>query len=318
MYGIFDIALDCDMPLPELSQVAAPKLIIAVKRDSSQIDTDHAVTWFHDWPGDDGSIVISGGRIGNSYLLRFPYLVDFIISLNERSITYVPVDGVPEESVRHLLLDQVVPRVLGQMGNLILHASAICLPDGTGIAFLGDSGWGKSTLTASYLDSEIRFVTDDCLKLTISDTNVYGIANYYGARLYEDSARALFSEPHFTSGVAHYTDKKRISLFQLARAAQNKVSLAALFVLNDPAQSGSETKVTIKPFEGASSLMSIIKQTFFIDVADKKTVAAQFADLGKIADLGTKMYSLSYPRKHEYLPLVREAIKETLYPVISA
>ena len=313
MFGIFDIALDSDMPLPELVQAEKPGQIIFVKRGLAQAENDHTVQWFHDWPDDAGGIAISGGRVGDSYLLRFPGLVDFVISLSERSITYIPVAGVSEESIRHLLLDQAVPRMLGQMGNLILHASAICLPDGTGIAFLGNSGWGKSTLTASYLDTEASFVTDDCLKLNISEKCVFGIANYYGARLFEDSAQALFREPHFASGVAHYTNKKRVSLFHLAPASKQQVSLAALFLLNDPAQSDGNINVSITPVQGASGLMSIIKQTFFIDVGDKKTYAGQFAELGKMVNLGTKIYNLSYPRLHEYLPMVRRSIQETLY-----
>jgi hypothetical protein len=318
MHGIFDIALDCEIPLPELALADKPRQTIVVKRASSPCFAGYPVEWFHDWPDVDGGIAISGGRVEDNYVLRFPGQVDFLISINERAITCFHAAGVPEETIRHLLLDQAVPRMLGQMGELIVHASAICLPEGAGIAFLGNSGWGKSTLTASYLDSEASFITDDCLLLNISDAGVYGIANYYGARLFEDSARALFSEPYFTSGVAHYTDKKRISLFHLPRAAKQKVPLAALFVLNDPTQADNETDVSITPLIGAAGLMSIIKQTFFIDVTDKKTYAGQFETLGKIVGLDTKMYNLSYPRRHESLPLVRQAIKQTLYPVISS
>lgn len=318
MFGIFDIALDCDMPLPELAQVKVPGQIISVRRDFSPSGSHGSAEWFHDWPDEKGGVAISGFLVGKNYLLHFPGLVDFVISLNKHSITYIPEAGVPEESIRHLLLDQAVPRMLGQMGKQIVHASAICLPDSIGIAFLGNSGWGKSTLTASYPDTEASFVTDDCLMLTISESGVYGIANYYGARLFEDSARALFSAPQFMSGVAHYTDKKRVSLFHLANAAERKVPLKALFVLNDPAQDRAQAAVAIEPLTGATGLMSIIKQTFFIDVNDKKIYAGQFAELGKIIGLGTKIFSLSYPRRHEYLPRVRQAIKETLYPSTSA
>jgi len=312
MFGIFDMALDCDMPLPELAQENAPRQTIDVKRGFSQFSTDGLVEWFHDWLDEVGGVAISGGRMGDSYLLRFPGLVDFVISLTRRSISYIPAAGVPEETVRHLLLDQVVPRMLGQMGHLTLHASAISLPNGAGIAFLGNSGWGKSTLAASYLGTGASLVTDDCLLLNISEAGVFGIANYSGVRLFDDSAVTLFGKPHLTSGVAHYTNKKRISLCHFGEAVKGKVPLAALFVLNDPAQASGENNVDITPLEDASGLMSIIKQTYFIDVYDKKTYTSQFADLGKIVGLGTKIFGLSYPRQHEWLPRVRQAVKETL------
>jgi hypothetical protein len=104
-----------------------------------------------------------------------------------------------------------------------------------------------------------------------------------------------------------------VSLFHLANAAERKVPMSALFVLNDPVKNPAKEGVLVEPLTGANGLMSIIKQTFFIDVKDKETYSGQFTELGKLVGLGTSIFSLSYPRQHEYLPEVRRAVKESLH-----
>jgi hypothetical protein len=312
MFGIFNIALDCDMMLHELPIIEADKPIIKVTRGGNRDVSDGQVSWFHDWPDKFGNICISGGRFGEKYILRFPGLADFVILPENNSIEYIPGDDIPESTIRHLLLDQVIPRVLCQMGNLVLHASAIRLDDGTGIGFLGDSGWGKSTLAASFANKEAQLITDDCLMLDFSNSGLTGIANYFGARLYDDSAAALFEQSHTTSSVAHYTDKKRINLSGSDNTVERKVKLSALFVLNDPAEDSDVSEVVITPMPGTSGLMAIIRQSFSLDVTDKRVNAKLFRLAGKLTSLGIGIFSLSYPRQHTHLTQVQNAVVDVL------
>jgi hypothetical protein len=312
MFGIFNIALDSDITLPELPVIDEKMPVISVTRRAEKGLNDDQVTWFHHWPDKSGEISISGGHLEEKYLLRFPGLVDFVVYLENRSIVYIPEDGIPESTIRHLLLDQVIPRVLCQMGNLVLHASAIRLRDGTGIGFLGDSGWGKSTLAASFTGKGAKLITDDCLLLDFSKSGLTGIANYYGARLYDDSAVALFEQSHSSSGVAHYTDKKRINLPYSSGPTEQEVKLSALFVLNDPADDSGVSGVTVTPMEGTSGLMAIIRQSFSLDVTDKGVNATLFKLAGNITDLGIEIFSLSYPRQHDCLPQVQNAVVDVL------
>ena len=312
MFGIFDIALNCDIALPELPEVTTGRQLFTVRQGHRENLDESTVQWFHDWLESSGEISISGGRIDENYLLRFPALADFIISIGDSSIVYIPEKEVPEATIRHLLLDQVIPRILGQAGWLVLHASAIRLSDGTGIAFLGDSGWGKSTLAASYLGTDAQLITDDCLMLDITELGVTGVANYYGARLYPDSASALFEQPHSSSTVAHYSDKRRITLPPGDIPTEYALKLHALFVLNDPTEQRDISEVAIAQLTGTSALMSIIKQTFSLDVTDKGVYTNQFANAGKITSLGSEIFSLTYPRHHRSLPQVQKAVRETI------
>ena len=106
-------------------------------------------------------------------------------------IICMPRPGIPEDTIQHLLLDQVIPLVINLRGGEALHASAILTPQGV-IAFAGPAGSGKSTLAGSFLLSGYQHVSDDCLALSEKDQEIYAIPAYPGLRLWDDALSYLF------------------------------------------------------------------------------------------------------------------------------
>lgn len=203
MHQIFDIALDSDISLPELPEACKVDASIRVQLGTEELRLTLDPIWFHDWKDANDKICMSCGYLENGYLLKFPGFVEFVISGSGNTIYYLPETDIPEETIRHLILDQVVPRVLGQQGRLVLHASAVSLPGRKSVAFLGNSGWGKSTMASSYHENGAYLITDDCLLIDTRESVVQVIPNYYGLRLYADSARAIFGQQDKFSNVAH-------------------------------------------------------------------------------------------------------------------
>lgn len=150
MYYIFDISLDSDIHLPELPEGSTRETIIKIKSGTGIMNEQYEPEYFHEWQDADSEICMLSAKIEDNYLLRFPELVDFLISTSGDTVFYFPEPNIPEETIRHLILDQIIPRILGQQGQLVLHASAVQLPDGKAIVFLGDTGWGKSTIASSF------------------------------------------------------------------------------------------------------------------------------------------------------------------------
>ena len=203
MYRIFDISLECDIHLQELPEGDCAGKTVHIQLGSKDLREKGDLQWLHEWQDNNGEICIMCARINSDYLLRFPKLIDFYISRSGDNIFYLPEPSVPEETIRHLILDQVIPRVLGQLGNLVLHASAVQLPGGLGIVFLGETGWGKSTLASSYYESGSRLITDDCLLIRSIQNNIYCIPNYFGLRLYPDSTEAIFNTNNLFAVIWH-------------------------------------------------------------------------------------------------------------------
>lgn len=78
------------------------------------------------------------------------------------TITVWPATGASPESLRLCLLGPVLATALIQRGFLVLHGSAV-VALGQGIAFLGGSGKGKSTLAASLGQRGCPLLADDIL-----------------------------------------------------------------------------------------------------------------------------------------------------------
>lgn len=312
MYGIFNIALDSDIPLPELPEVELAKSIIRIQAGEDASCIPAQPEWFHHWETPEGEVSILCAKLTDAYLLRFPKLVDFTISMSCDTVLYFAKPDIPVATIRHLLLDQVVPRILGQRGYLILHASAVVMPGGQAIAFLGHSGRGKSTLASSFHHHGARLITDDCLLLEEVGGHIVAIPNYYGLRLFTDSATAIFGEQSGDSPVAHYTTKKRLQLSSKGRADSKAASrLTTVFLLADAGEDG-EPLVRINKVKGIETIMTMIEQSFLLDITDKPLIARQFTELGRFLSSGINIYQLIYPRQHAMLPQVRSKIEEIL------
>ncbi len=312
MYRIFNAAIDSKLHFPELPQIpetgtlAAAIIFKLVELPFSISDKIH---WFDYWYRDDAKteVVMAIARYNGQYLLRFSGMADFMLDFNHSTIECHPSPGTPVETIRHLLLDQIMPRFMGHQGDLILHASAIILSDGTGLAFLGKSGWGKSTIASSFHQNGARLVTDDGLLLEEKDGYSLGTAAYNGARLWQDSADTVFPDRYDLTTVSHYSDKKRLILHD-QDGSPPEIGVSAIFLLNDPIETASPNRIKIEPVEGADAIMAMIKRSFLLDAGDMESVARQFSSASRIAFTNPAVYSLSYPREYDNLTELRAAI----------
>ncbi|HKK16199.1 MAG TPA: hypothetical protein VJ981_05800 [Gammaproteobacteria bacterium] len=314
MYRIFDISLECDIPLPELPASDGSGTLIRVAAGTGNERQSLSPEWFHEWQDGKGNVVMVCGRVADGYVLRFPGLVDFLVSSSCDQVRYFPLQELPGETLRHLLLDQLIPRVLGQQARFILHASAVQFPAEKAIAFVGDTGWGKSTLAASYYRKHARLVSDDCLLFEPEGNAVLCIPNYSGLRLNEDSSETLFDSNDDFRLVSHYSSKKRLILHAGNDRNDNIIPLGAIFVLSDPGKERGDA-IRVNRIQGGDEMISIIRQQFLLDVTDKAIIAKQFNKAREIIDRVPLLFSLSYPRQYDRLESVHEAIAEALNPV---
>jgi len=287
MYHIFDISIECDLHLPELSKGSSrePAIKIMSGVDSKRVHCEPE--YFHEWRDDDGQIFMLSAKIEDTFLLRFPELVDFLISTSGDTVFYFPEPNIPEETIRHLLLDQIIPRILGQRGHLVLHASAVQLSDGKAIVFLGNTGWGKSTIASSY----------------------------HGLRLYPDSAEAIFKAKAQYKPVAHYTNKERLILDTVESTIGEPIPVSAIFLLSDP-NIGCVNRASVNKIRGAKEIMAIVEQSFLLDIKDKAINSKQFTNASEVNEVSPVLYELSYPRQYEMLEEVRNTVKTIAMNII--
>jgi len=217
-YRIFDTSLNCDFPLPELPLVCGrtPGFSVAMgEGDLAQFDAMGFEMAF-EWCSEDGRVVCwcehqCHSNTGDDYLFVFPGNATFHISSGGLIGCFLH-PGSTMQMLRHLLLNQIIPRYLATSGRLVLHAGAVTLENGRTVAFLGNSGFGKSTLVSSFHRHGAQLINDDCILLECGAGGVTAIGGLVGIRLFPDSVNAVFNEATGFTNYTPYTDKQQLFL----------------------------------------------------------------------------------------------------------
>ncbi|MCB0153671.1 MAG: hypothetical protein KDJ52_25920 [Anaerolineae bacterium] len=299
------------MFLPELVEVKDKKPEYIFRYQTARGPEYQSNGWSPLWYSADGKILLSVSKLDSKFVLRFPGLADFIVSAVHKEICYYSYWDTPIETIRHLFLDQVLPLVLSLKGKQVFHASAILTSNGA-IAFLGQAGWGKSTLAASFRQQGIPGLTDDLLLLEEKGGRPVCFPSYPGLRLWDDSILALFGYEPVPTTVAHYTTKKRLTLNDdHLNYFTEPLPLTRMYVLTDPETIEYPGAVTITPISTRDAFVELFKYTFRLDITNRKSITQEFERLSQLASL-LPIYRLTYPRDMSFLPIVRKAILEDL------
>lgn len=255
----------------------------------------------------DGDAFLSYSNDITGIWLRFEEIADFCISKSGKKIYCHPMPDIPEETIRHLLIDQVLPRCLAYQGKIILHASA-ALHDKGLLVFLGDSGVGKSTLAGDFHLAGMPAVSDDCLWIKESRRRIVGVPSYANLRLWEDSAEVLFASKEFRS-IAHYSAKKRLLFDEQGFPDQTKgYPVLAVIALSLPG-SPSEQEIALSPLSPQEAYIEFIKHTFQLFMNDPEKISRHMETLGQLVPR-LPVFRLSIPHDYDLLPAVRRAILE--------
>jgi hypothetical protein len=284
-YLLHGVALDSEIVLPEAvrSRVRGPGLLI----QRADAPTSDRIEWFHRWRVPAGSrdkqlhTWLSFGRMDDGYLLRFHDLADFEISKAGDRIRCCPMDGLPASTLRHLLLDQILPLVFSYGGRLVLHASAVHVPRLGTLAFAGPAGAGKSTLAAGLAMRGCQLVADDSLLISSRGSAVMVLPGYPGVRLWNESSRRLRLDRSKTSAVAHYTRKQRVRPASLP--FRDKASpLRVIFLLGHRRAKGQPSRTCA--LASRDRLVSLVRYTYLMDVQDRHQLSQMFVNVTTVVD----------------------------------
>ncbi len=193
-YRILGLTLTSDVALGSLVPAVGPAATgdaVTVGHTRAELPRELAELYTNMLPGTGEPVpYLTSSRCEGGYRLRFHGYADFFVTADGREIRVRAGEGVPASTVEQLLADLVLPRALQLFGRPCLHASAIALPSVGAVAFLGDSGRGKSTLCAA-LSEHGRMICDDCLALRVDEHEVTVSPSYPSVRLWADSAGVL-------------------------------------------------------------------------------------------------------------------------------
>src|SRR5687767_4830432 len=109
------------MRLPELMETAPVSSATAIEFAPVLFPPD--MRWSTVWRTADGGVWAQTARDHEAFFVRITGFADFRIT---PAAIHVAANATAREStIRHLLLDQVLPLALAAEGRLVLHASAV-------------------------------------------------------------------------------------------------------------------------------------------------------------------------------------------------
>lgn len=258
---------------------------------------------FQTWDIADGTSWAVFFRIAAGVLVRFPNLADFEMSADGREIACIPAPEVCNATIEHLYLNQVLPLALSSCGKPVFHASAVEVAAGA-IAFIGQSGRGKSTLAAAFAIDGHPFLSDDGLVLEQID-GVYAVQpSHPSLRLWEDSERRLLGEKAEAAPALDYTSKARLLAGRRLIHCNEPRPLLIAYFLGD----GSVADIALRRLTEAEAMVELTKHSFLLDVEDKALIGAHFDRTTALAN-SVPCFALDYPRRYNELTAVVEALR---------
>jgi len=226
---------------------------------------------FHEWVLPDGNSWTQFFHTEAGYLIRFPVLADFQVSADGLQVTCTPTPETTKETVEHLYLNQVLPLALSKTGKLALHASVVEI-NNSAVAFVAESGRGKSTLAASFSTNGYRFLTDDGLLINKTDSQHFALPNHPSIRLWDDSFEALIPNSDSNSTTVGSTSKIKILADGRIPFCDQPCPLKLLYFLGE----GNTDTVCISPVSGHDAIIEMVRHSFLLDIEEREMLSQHF------------------------------------------
>ena len=251
-YQLYGIHLACSHALPGLAPLSKPNdaadLTLSIAAPETVACSDRR--WFHREFCDD------------RLRLTWHELFRFDIDGCGTTIQATPHPGVPLESLAVYLLGQVLAVALTRQGHEVLHGAAV-EHGGQALIIMGDSGRGKSTLSAALWAQGWKLLTDDLVLPARSATGEWRVAaGPARLKLHRDSATQLQANLPAPLALMHpLTDK---AVYPIADERPATAPIAGIICLGEPDQDGDRTEATLTQLKGRAAFQALVANNFNI------------------------------------------------------
>jgi len=154
-YFAYGLCISSELCLPELPLANRP---VDVEITLGKLDRSHVSC-----SNDRSGFYVIGPCIYRYYKNVGAFKID-----GGHNIVVDPDPEVDERILRSFLLGNIMCAMLHQRGLLALHGSAIAI-DGKAVAFLGQSGSGKSSIAISFMKKGCTGMADDLVAVGVSN-----------------------------------------------------------------------------------------------------------------------------------------------------
>lgn len=292
----YRIESDFGLPLPEYGTTSTETIRVTLQSLECQPMAER-----HEWEGDSPFMYCE--KLPTEYDLVFDQYLRARISPEALDVQ-LHQEGTDSNATVHFLLDQILPRMLGERGELVLHGGAIseAASEASTLVLLGATGSGKSTLCASFLKDGWSLLSDDCVYIDPDTLRVSG--SYPGLRMYQDSIDSILGQETTTSFMAGYSDKQRVCT-QLPIMGERGLGAFVVLVPGDD-------QLKVELLGGSEALITVMQETFCLWPSNASAAAARLSALTKVLSQNIPVYRCQLPHDYHGLDEVKTALRELL------
>ena len=322
IYQVYGIAIRSQWPLSQSprSDLCAPMVDLIEEREEFFEDARREASCHPPATGElSEHVPLSDG----SDYVRWFGLFEFLVSTDGRRIYGRSLGNGPFEAFQMYLLGSILAFSLLKLGLDPLHASAVVV-DGKAVGFLGNTGYGKSSLTGAFVQAGYPLLTDDVLVTRESGREVMAYSGPARIKLYPEVAQALLGAE--ANGVAmHPLTRKQIIPLPAGAVFADGVPLQVLYALplpeagpgpgprkkhsdsSAPSVLNENAEVSIRTLRPQEAFIQLVASAFNDVVLGKRRLERHFDLITRLASR-IPVKQLSYPRVFDALPAVRQSI----------
>jgi hypothetical protein len=260
---------------PDVEVVDGGVRAVPLERPSAEVVAERVV---------NGEAWYTFARCGEVVVGRFYGLADFEIETRTspgrdgtvQRVTFYRAPTAPIGLIAILIAGSVVAYLLSANGRLVLHASAVEV-DGAALAFVGQSGQGKTTMATLLCAAGYPLVADDLLPVEPHGTQVMCVP--VGTELRVREKVEVLLERFDARTARRLTVDERHALAPLATTAE-QLQLTSLAV---PWPDREETEVSARRLTAGEAVITLARYQRIEGWVPKAILRAQFAAVSALA-----------------------------------
>ncbi len=235
---------------------------------------------------------VSNWHNDNGFCLDVAAIGRLWVSTDGSAIRLLSQETTNAAWLAETLLGPALTLALALQGTFCLHAGAVAMGDRV-VAFVGESGRGKSTLAAYLGRQEVgslkgatsfRPVSDDVLPISLHSQGVHGLPHFPQLKLPPDQQPSL--------------------------GLPQRLPLTAVYLLEQPT---NNSEIAIQPLAPHEAILALVRHTVATKLFDKALLMQHLVFATAVAEQ-VPVKRLVYPRRWDVLTAVGKTIISDLHP----
>lgn len=197
-----------------------------------------------------------------------------------KEIIIEPVAEADEYRLRLFILGAAIGTILHQRGFLVLHGSGVDI-DGQAVVFVGNKGWGKSTIAANLNAKGHKLIGDDVIAINLSGDKPMVLPAFPQLKLWPDAVSYLGIELESLPQLVPHLEKREHRVNQ--RFSDRTLPLEQIYVL------GKYPSLEIKPLEPQEIIKYLILNSYVARFGNELLKANQSSHFVKITQIAKQI-----------------------------